>query len=52
MEIGGETIGKAVKFFLGSKITVDSDYSHKIKIHLVLERKPKTNADRVYRCDS
>ena len=52
MQIGGETIGKAVEFFLGSKITVDSDYSHKIKIHLVLERKPKTNADRVYRCDS
>ena len=25
--------------FLGSKITVDSDHSHDIKIHLILGRK-------------
>ena len=29
--------------FLGSKITVDSDYSHEIKRHLLLGRKGVTN---------
>ena len=29
--------------FLGPKITVDSDYSHEIKRHLLLGRKAKTN---------
>ena len=33
--------------FLGSKITVDSDYSHKIKRHLLLGRKVMTNLDSV-----
>ena len=31
--------------FLGSKITVDSDCSHEIKIHLLLGRKAMTNLD-------
>ena len=31
--------------FLGSKITVDSDYSHEIKRHLFLGRKTVTNLD-------
>ena len=31
--------------FLGSKITVDSDCSHKIKRYLFLERKAKTKLD-------
>ena len=35
--------------FLGSKITVDSDYSHEIRRHLLLERKAMTNLDRVLR---
>ena len=33
--------------FLGSKITVDSDYSHKVKRHLLLGRKAMTNLDSV-----
>ena len=33
--------------FLGSKITVDSDYSHKIKRCLLLGRKAKTKLDNV-----
>ena len=40
--------GKKVKavtdfIFLGSKITVDSDFSHEIKRHLLLRRKAITN---------
>ena len=31
--------------FLGSKITVDGDYSHEIKRRLLLGRKPMTNLD-------
>ena len=33
--------------FLDSKITVDGDYSHAIKRHLLLERKSMTNLDNV-----
>ena len=33
--------------FLGSKINADSDYSHKIKRHLLLERISMTNLDSV-----
>ena len=33
--------------FLGSKITADSDCSHKIKRHLLLGRKAMTNLDSV-----
>ena len=33
--------------FLGSKITVNSDYSHEIKRHLLLGRKAMTNLDSV-----
>ena len=33
--------------FLGSKITADGDYSHKIKRHLLLGRKTMTNLDSV-----
>ena len=33
--------------FLGSKITVESDYSHEIKICLLLGRKAITNLDSV-----
>ena len=35
--------------FLGSKITVDSDYSHEIKRCLLLGRKSVTNLDRVFK---
>ena len=33
--------------FLGSKITADGDCNHKIKRHLLLERKAMTNLDSV-----
>ena len=33
--------------FLGSKITVDSDYSHEIKRFLLLGRNAMTNLDSV-----
>ena len=31
--------------FLGSKITADGDFSHEIKIHLLLRRKAMTKLD-------
>ena len=43
-EIDGETVETVTDFiFLGSKITADGDHSHKIKRHLLLERKVMTN---------
>ena len=33
--------------FLGSKVTVDCDYSHEIKRHLLLGRKGMRNLDKV-----
>ena len=43
-QIEGETIETVTDFiFLVSKITVDSDYSHEIKRHLLLGRKSMTN---------
>ena len=33
--------------FLGSQITIDSDYNHEIKRHLLLGRKAMTNLDSV-----
>ena len=39
-QIDGETMETVTDFiFGGSKITVDSDCSHKIKMHLLLEEK-------------
>ena len=35
--------------FFGSKITADSDCSHEIKRHLLLERKVMTNLDRIFK---
>ena len=44
----GETLKIIRDFiFLGSKITTDSDYSHKVKRHLFLERKAVTNLDSI-----
>ena len=43
-QINGETMETVRDFiFLGSKITLDSDYSHKIGRHLLLGRKAMTN---------
>ena len=42
----GEKVETVTDFiFLGSKITVDGDCSHKIKRHLLLGRKLRTNLD-------
>ena len=47
-QIDGETTETVTDFiFLGSKITVDSDCSHEIKRHLLLERKAMTNLDSI-----
>ena len=46
--IDGETVETVADFiFLGSKITADSDCSHEIKRHLLLERKAMTNLDSI-----
>ena len=43
-QIDRETMETVTDFiFLGSKITVDGDYSHQIKRHLLLGRKAMTN---------
>ena len=47
-QIDGEKMETVADFiFLGSKITVDGDCSHKIKRHLLLGRKIVTNLDSV-----
>ena len=48
LQIDGETMEKVRDLiFLGSKITVDGDYSHEIKRCLLLERKTMTNLDSI-----
>ena len=45
-QIDGETVEIVADFiFLGSKITVDDDCSHKIKRHFLLGREVMTNLD-------
>ena len=47
-KIDGETMETVTDFlFLGSKITADGYYSHEIKRHMLLGRKPITNLDSV-----
>ena len=47
-QIDGETVETVSDFiFLGSKITVDGDFSHEIKRHLLLGRKVMTNLDSI-----
>ena len=47
-QIDGETVETVADFiYLGSKITVDGDCSHKIKRHLLLGRKVMTNLDSI-----
>ena len=47
-EIDEKTVETVSDFiFLGSKITVDGDCSHKIKKHLLLGRKVMTNLDSI-----
>ena len=50
LQIEGEKVEAVIDFtFLGSKITVDSDCSHEIKRHLLLERKAMTKLDSVFK---
>ena len=44
-QVDGETVADFI--FLGSKITTDGDYSHKIKRCLLLGRKVMTNLDSI-----
>ena len=45
-QIDGETVETVAGFiFLGSKVTVDDDYSHEIKRLLLLGRKVMTNRE-------
>ena len=47
-QIDGKTMEAVTNFiFLGSKITVNCDYSHKIKRYLLLGRKVVTNLDSI-----
>ena len=47
-QIDGKTVETvAVFIFLGSKITADGDFSHEIKIHLLLGRKVMIMLDRL-----
>ena len=49
-QIDGETMETVTDFILGgSKITADSDCSHKIKRYLLLGRKIMTNLDSILR---
>ena len=48
--IDGDTIETVTDFIvLGSKITADGDYSHEIKIHLLIGRKVMTNLDSIFK---
>ena len=49
-EIDGETVETVTVFiFLGSKITVDGDYSHEIQRYLLLGRKAIPNLGSVFK---
>ena len=49
-EIDGGTVETVSHFIcLGSKITADGDCSHKIKRHLLLERKVMANLDSIFK---
>ena len=49
-EIDGETVEILSHFiFLGSKITAECDYTHEIKIRLLLGRKVMTNLDSIFK---
>ena len=49
-QIDGKTVETVSDFILGgSKITVDGDYSHEIKKHLLLGRKVMTNLDSIFK---
>ena len=49
-QIDGETVETVIDIILGgSKITADGDYSHEIKIRLLIGRKVMTNLDSIFK---
>ena len=46
-QIDRKTMKTVADFFLGSRITVDGDYSHEIKRCLLLRRKAMTNLSSI-----
>ena len=47
-QIGGRKVETVTDFiFLGCKISVNGDYNHEIKRHLLIGRKVMTNIDRI-----
>ena len=48
-QIEGEVVEVTVFILLGTRVTVDSDFSHKIKRCLLLGRKAVTNLDNMLR---
>ena len=49
-QIDGETVETMSDFILGgSKITADGDFSHEIKIHLLLGKKVMTKLDSIFK---
>ena len=51
-QIDGETMETVIDFyFLGSKITADSDCRHEIKRHLLPGRKAMTNLDSILKAE-
>ena len=49
-QIDGETVETVSDFtFLGSKITADGDFSHEIKIHLLLGSNIMASLDSIFR---
>ena len=52
-QIDREVMETVIDFiFLGSKITVDSDYNHEIKRCLLLGREAMTNLDRILKAET
>ena len=50
LQIGRVKVEAVTDFiFLGSKITVDSDYTQEVKRHLPLGRKDMTNLDSIWK---
>ena len=52
-QIGGEKVEVVTEFlFLGSKISVDADFSHEIRRQLLISRKVATDLDSVLKAET
>ena len=52
-QLDGETVETVTDFiFLGSKLTVDGDYSHEIERRLLLGRKAMTNLGSILKAET